>query len=194
MIREQGLARPGVASAPRDGVHARDGRPADRFAGSHVLSMAQYDRTDLETLFAAVDEVRRYLAAGYPHRPLAGRVLASAFFERSTRTRLAHEVAMSRLGGSVTGFAEPSVTRAGGITQESHEDIARMLSLYGDVVVVRHPVTGWPAQVAARSAGALFINGGDGVGEHPTRQWWTSIRFGSASASLTGSASCSSMT
>lgn len=169
MIREQVLVRLGVASATGNGVPSRDGRPADRFAGSHVLSMAQYDRTDLETLFAAVDEVRTYLPAGYPHRPLAGRVLASAFFERSTRTRLAHEVAMSRLGGNVTGFAEPSVTRAGGITQESHEDIARMLSLFVDVVVVRHPVTGWPAQVAARSAGALFINGGDGVGEHPTQ-------------------------
>lgn len=169
MVRKQVLARPGTAPATRNGVRSRDGRPADRFAGSHVLSMAQYDRTDLETLFTAVDEVRTYLAAGYPRRPLAGRVLASAFFERSTRTRLAHEVAMSRLGGGVTGFAEPSVTRAGGITQESHEDIARMLSLFGDVVVVRHPVTGWPARVAARSAGALFINGGDGVGEHPTQ-------------------------
>src|ERR1700722_3552436 len=130
MIREQVPVRPEVVAATR---------PAGHFAGSHVLSMAQYDRSDLETLFAAVDEIRTYLAAGYLHRPLAGRVMACAFFETSTRTRLAHEVAMSRLGGSVTGFAEPSVTRAGGITQESHEDIARMLSLYGDVAGGRHP-------------------------------------------------------
>lgn len=169
VTRNQATACPDVASATWNGVHAPGGRPINRFTGSHVLSMAQYDRTDLETLFSAVDEVRTYLATGYPYQPLAGRVLASAFFETSTRTRLAHEVAMSRLGGNVTGFAEPSVTRAGGITKESHEDIARMLSLFGDVVVVRHPVTGWPAKVAARSSGALFINGGDGIGEHPTQ-------------------------
>jgi aspartate carbamoyltransferase catalytic subunit len=139
------------------------------FVGRHVLSMSQYDRTDLEVLFDSADAACAALATGRPGRPLAGRLLVSAFFDNSTRTRLAHEAAMCRLGGSVTGFADPSATRAGGITQESHEDIARMLSLYGDVVVVRHPVTGWPDRAAANSAGALFINGGDGLGEHPTQ-------------------------
>lgn len=161
-----------VATAPRPAVSPGRGTRtgADAFAGRHVLSMAQYSRDDLEQLFAAADETRASLAAGMPRRrPLAGRLLVSAFFERSTRTRLAHESAMLRLGGEIAGFAEPSITRAGGSTGESAEDIARMVSLYGDVAVVRHPETGWPQRAARTSQGALFINGGDGVGEHPTQ-------------------------
>lgn len=142
---------------------------ASPFTGSHVLSMAQYSSADLQALFTAADEVRLRQAADRTFRPLIGRVLVSAFFERSTRTRLAHESAMLRLGGTVTGFAEPSSTRAVGETSESHEDIARMMSLYGDVVVVRHPETGWAQRAASQSAGAMFINGGDGLGEHPTQ-------------------------
>jgi aspartate carbamoyltransferase catalytic subunit len=136
------------------------------FADEHVLSMAQYGRDDLELLFRVADElsVRRL-----GHGLLAGKLMVSAFFDQSTRTRLAHEAAMLRLGGAVTGFADPSVTRAAGGTRESHEDIARMITMYGDVVVVRHPVTGWPARAAATGEGALVINGGDGVGEHPTQ-------------------------
>jgi len=147
---------------------------ANRFAGCHVLSMSQYDRLDLALLFAEADAAAAGLAAGRltgrgAERPLAGRLMVSAFFERSTRTRLAHEAAMLRLGGAVIGFAEASVTRSGGRTGESDDDIARMLSLYGDVVVVRHSATDWSKQVARASHGALFINAGDGVGEHPTQ-------------------------
>jgi aspartate carbamoyltransferase catalytic subunit len=143
---------------------------ANRFAGCHVLSMAQYDRLDLDLLFAEADAAAAALAAGRrQERLLAGRLMVSAFFERSTRTRLAHEAAMLRLGGGVIGFAEASVTRSGGRTDESDDDIARMLSLYGDVVVVRHAATDWSKQVARASHGALFINAGDGVGEHPTQ-------------------------
>lgn len=139
------------------------------FTGQHVLSMAQYDERDLDLLFRTADQMRSALARGRPDRPLAGRLLISAFFDKSTRTRLAHETAMIRLGGTVSGFADPSTTRSGGSTKESDDDIARMVSLYGDVVVVRHLVTGWPARAAALSQGALVINGGDGVGEHPTQ-------------------------
>ena len=147
-------------------------RGTNGFAGRHVLSMAQYGPADLATLFAATEHVRARMAGGRfggLDRPLAGRLLMSAFFERSTRTRLSHEAAMIRLGGGVSGFADPTMTRAGGSTKESDDDIARMLSLYADVVVVRHPSTGWPARVAELTHGALVINGGDGVGEHPTQ-------------------------
>lgn len=149
-------------------IGTKPGRAA-AFTGTHVLSMAQYSRADLETLFAAAEEIRLRFSRQRAGQVLAGRVLVSAFFERSTRTRLAHETAMLRLGGTVTGFAEPTKTRACGQAGESHDDVARMMSLYGDVVVVRHPETGWPRHAADRSAGALFINGGDGLGEHPTQ-------------------------
>ena len=158
----------GPSAAVTDEAHVEAG--VNRFAGCHVLSMAQYDRLDLALLFAEADAAAEALAAGRRgERPLAGRLMVSAFFERSTRTRLAHEAAMLRLGGAVIGFAEASVTRSGGRTDESDDDIARMLSLYGDVVVVRHTATDWSKRVARASHGALFINAGDGVGEHPTQ-------------------------
>ncbi|QHC22077.1 aspartate carbamoyltransferase [Streptomyces sp. GS7] len=132
--------------------------------------MQQFQRRDLENLFTKAEALR--LAAEQGALPLrfAGRVLVSAFFDASTRTRLAHETAMLRLGGAVTGFADPEVTRAGGATQESLYDVFRMLSEYGDVIVVRHPETG-VAALAAHAAGdrAAVINAGDGTGEHPTQ-------------------------
>lgn len=139
----------------------------DRFTGQHVLSMRQYDRSNLERLFTTTDAL---LSKEYDtsDRPLEGKILLSAFFEKSTRTRLSHETAMLRLGGSVSGFADAQVTRAAGLTQESHEDIYRMLSFYGDVLVTRHPDTGAPGK-AAHVASIPVINAGDGLGEHPTQ-------------------------
>lgn len=151
------------------GYLGRSYLPGNTFAGEHVLSMSQYDTRALDLLFRTADEIEASLARGRQHRPLAGKLLMSAFFDKSTRTRLAHETAMIRLGGTVSGFADPATTRSGGNTQESDDDIGQMLTVYGDVLVVRHPVTGWPARIAARSNGALVINGGDGVGEHPTQ-------------------------
>jgi aspartate carbamoyltransferase catalytic subunit len=150
-------------------IPVQEARGTNGFAGRHVLSMSQYGPGDLRLLFAAAEDMRARVARGRPDRPLGGRLLMSAFFERSTRTRLSHEAAMLRLGGGVSGFADPGVTRAGGATGESDDDVARMLSLYADVVVVRHPVTGWPARMAHLGHGSLVINGGDGVGEHPTQ-------------------------
>jgi aspartate carbamoyltransferase catalytic subunit len=139
------------------------------FAGQHVLSLNQFGRDDLELLFDAADEVGREMAKGQVRRDLAGRILISAFFDKSTRTRLAHETAMLRLGGSVSGFADAGVTRASGKTQEAAADVFRMLELYGDVIVTRHPVTGEPARAAKILDKALVINAGDGTGEHPTQ-------------------------
>jgi aspartate carbamoyltransferase catalytic subunit len=179
--------------APSGSVERDHGDVAvgDAFAGKHVLSMAQYSREDLELLFRTADGLREQPPGGEDdrprlwyrtvdgmreqqpdvreNRPLAGRLLMSAFFDTSTRTRLAHETAMIRLGGTVAGFAEPSVTRSGGSTKENDDDVLRMLDLYGDVVVVRHPETGWTSRAAQLAGDALLINAGDGVGEHPTQ-------------------------
>lgn len=144
------------------GPHVSNG-----FRHSHVLSMSQFTRNDLELLYRTTD----FMIERPLHAPrLTNRVMLSAFFERSTRTRLAHETAMLRLGGSVSGFADADTTRSGGRTQENHVDILQMASLYSDVVVVRHTQTGWTARASEEVTGdALIINAGDGDGEHPTQ-------------------------
>lgn len=143
--------------------------PAQGFRGRHVLSIGQFGREDLETLFQTADQIEVAARRGLLGTPLAGKVLVSAFFDTSTRTRLAHESAMARLGGGVIGFADASVTRASGSVPESELDVFRMLALYGDVIVTRHPVTGTPEEVAEHLDNALVVNAGDGVGEHPTQ-------------------------
>ncbi|MFO7948671.1 MAG: aspartate carbamoyltransferase, partial [Armatimonadota bacterium] len=94
------------------------------------------------------------------------RILAAAFYEPSTRTRLSFESAMLRLGGQVVGFASSDVSSA--YKGESVADTARVLSGYCDVLVMRHPLAG-AAKVAAQSATVPFINAGDGPREHPTQ-------------------------
>jgi aspartate carbamoyltransferase catalytic subunit len=92
----------------------------------------------------------------------------TAFYQPSTRTRLAHEAAMHRLGGHVTGFSDAKMTRAGDFYQESIKDTVHMLEYYGDVLVMRHFEQGAPHE-AARWASIPVINAGDGWGEHPTQ-------------------------
>ncbi|MFP3903810.1 MAG: aspartate carbamoyltransferase [Armatimonadota bacterium] len=94
------------------------------------------------------------------------RILATAFYEPSTRTRLSFEAAMLRLGGQVVGFASADVSSA--YKGESVADTARVLSGYCDVLVMRHPLAG-AAKVAAKGATVPFINAGDGPREHPTQ-------------------------
>jgi aspartate carbamoyltransferase catalytic subunit len=99
---------------------------------------------------------------------LKDKTLITAFYQPSTRTRLAHEAAMHRLGGHVLGFSDVKMTRAGDFYQESIKDTIRMLECYGDVLVMRHFQQGAPHE-AARWASIPVINAGDGWGEHPTQ-------------------------
>ncbi len=99
---------------------------------------------------------------------LKEKTLVTAFYQPSTRTRLAHEGAMHRLGGHVTGFSDAKMTRAGDFYQESIKDTVKMLEFYGDVIVMRHFQQGAPHE-AAKWASIPIINGGDGWGEHPTQ-------------------------
>jgi aspartate carbamoyltransferase catalytic subunit len=92
----------------------------------------------------------------------------TAFYQPSTRTRLAHEAAMHRLGGHVVGFSDAKMTRAGDFYQESIKDTVHMLEYYGDAIVMRHFQQGAPHE-AARWSSVPVINAGDGWGEHPTQ-------------------------
>jgi aspartate carbamoyltransferase catalytic subunit len=95
-----------------------------------------------------------------------GKVLATLFFEPSTRTRLSFEAAMLRLGGNCLGFAEPGSSSAS--KGESLADTVRTVSCYADIIVMRNPKEG-AALLASRYAQAPLINAGDGGHHHPTQ-------------------------
>jgi aspartate carbamoyltransferase catalytic subunit len=128
----------------------------------HVISAEQFDRELLDLLFrraSALAEVR--------DDRLAHRVMATLFYEPSTRTRLSFESAMLRLGGSVIG-TEAARTFSSAIKGETLEDTVRMVSSYADLIVLRHDEAGAAAR-AASVASVPVVNAGDGPGEHPTQ-------------------------
>jgi aspartate carbamoyltransferase catalytic subunit len=134
--------------------------------GKDILDGAQFTRDEIERIFAVAEDFRKQLL----HRPgldlMRGYVLATLFFEPSTRTRLSFETAMQRLGGGVVGFssAESSSTSKG----ETLADTIRTVDQYADIIAMRHPQIG-SAKEAAAVAQAPVLNGGDGAGQHPTQ-------------------------
>jgi aspartate carbamoyltransferase catalytic subunit len=97
---------------------------------------------------------------------LDGKIMATLFFEPSTRTRLSFESAMYRYGGNCIGFAEPKVTSVE--KGENLADTVRVVESYADVLVIRHPLEG-AARLAAEFASVPVINAGTGAEEHPTQ-------------------------
>lgn len=110
------------------------------------------------------------LAADFEANPnqelLKGKVIASLFFEPSTRTRLSFETAISRLGGRIVGFADPDSSSA--TKGETLHDTIKMVSNYADLIVMRHPLEG-AARYAAEISSIPVINAGDGSNQHPTQ-------------------------
>src|SRR3989304_4777557 len=138
------------------------------FAGRDILSLKGFEREEFYRVFEVADRLAPIARDRRNSDLLAEKILVTAFYQPSTRTRLAHEAAMLRLGGRVTGFADPKMTRAGDFYQESIKDTVHMLEYYGDVIVMRHFQQGAPHE-AAKWASIPIINGGDGWGEHPTQ-------------------------
>lgn len=138
------------------------------FLGRDILSVKQFEREEYMRIFQAAEELEPCARDRHNSDLLRHKTLVVAFFQPSTRTRISTEAAMHRLGGHVVGFADPTMTRAGDVFQETLADTVRMLESYGDVIAMRHPQTGAPAE-AARSASIPVINCGDGSGEHPTQ-------------------------
>lgn len=132
----------------------------------HILTVRQFDRPALERLFAAADQMRVVAQRGGDRR-LAGRLLATLFFEPSTRTRLSFEAAMLRLGGQVIS-AEMAADTTSATKGETIEDTTRIVQSYADAIVLRHPQAG-AADRAASVADVPIINAGDGAREHPTQ-------------------------
>ena len=134
--------------------------------GKDIISVKQFNRADLEYVFAVAHEMRVMVERVGTFDLLKGKILASIFYEPSTRTSSSFVAAMQRLGGSVISINE--VRYSSVAKGESLPDTIRTLECYADVIVIRHPELGSAAK-AAEAAHKPVINAGDGVGEHPTQ-------------------------
>ncbi|MFH0799671.1 MAG: aspartate carbamoyltransferase [Pseudomonadota bacterium] len=138
------------------------------FMGRDILSLKEFEREEYEYLFGIADRLEPIARERRNSDILEDKTLLTAFYQPSTRTRLATEAAMARLGGHVLGFSDAKMTRAGDFYQESIKDTVHMLEFYGDVIAMRHFQQGASAE-AAKWSSVPVINCGDGWGEHPTQ-------------------------
>ncbi len=129
-----------------------------------LVTIDDISNGEIEAVFALAGEMSR--AVEKQSSVCQGKIMASLFFEPSTRTRLSFEAAMHRLGGSVISVAEAKSTSLA--KGESLADTARIIGSYADIIVIRHPWEG-AAKVFADYAGVPVINAGDGGHEHPTQ-------------------------
>ena len=135
-----------------------------KFQGRDIISIEDFSREEITYI---LDESKTMEAiATQGSDMLKGKILATLFFEPSTRTRLSFEAAMLKIGGSVIGFAEAEIAsvRKG----ENLADTVRTVENYADVIALRHPLDG-AAKLAAELAKVPVINGGSGSEEHPTQ-------------------------
>ena len=131
----------------------------------HLTSTAQLTRADTDVLLRTALEMEEVLKRGGDDR-LKTKLLASLFYEPSTRTRLSFETAMQRLGGKIVtadGLQFSSLYKG-----ETLEDTMTVVGQYADAIVMRHPEKG-SADIAASVSPVPFINAGDGPGQHPTQ-------------------------
>ncbi len=135
--------------------------------GTDILTAAQFTRDQVEQLFSVADGLAARLQKGERLRTLDGKLLATVFYEPSTRTRLSFEAAMQRLGGGVLSVAEAK-TASSVAKGETLPDTIRTIANYANAIVLRHPDVG-AAQIAADAASIPILNAGDGAGEHPTQ-------------------------
>ncbi len=132
----------------------------------HLVSVDQLTLEIITSLFARVDEMRS-VAKNHGSQLLSGYVLASLFYEPSTRTKMSFDTAMHRLGGRVVG-TESAAQFSSAVKGETLQDTIRTICRYADAIVLRHPEIG-SARLAASVATKPIINAGDGAGEHPTQ-------------------------
>ncbi|WP_432455662.1 MULTISPECIES: aspartate carbamoyltransferase [unclassified Agarivorans] len=129
----------------------------------HIISIPDLSRQELELIVDTAQNIKQQ------PRPelLKNKVVASCFFEASTRTRLSFETAVQRLGGSVIGFADGGNTSLGK-KGETLADSVKVISSYSDAFFMRHPQEG-AARLASEFSSVPVVNGGDGSNQHPTQ-------------------------
>lgn len=128
----------------------------------HVIESQQFNRKTIELLFKAADSLLKS-----EKDPLRGKIMASLFYEPSTRTRFSFESAMLRLGGEVIS-TENASEFSSAAKGETLEDTIRVISQYADIIILRYPEKGASKRAAAVSE-VPIINAGDGAGQHPTQ-------------------------
>lgn len=130
----------------------------------HLMNPLDFSVEELEKLFTLANDIENH-PQNYAHA-CDGKILATCFYEPSTRTRLSFESAMTRLGGRVIGFADANSSSAA--KGESVSDTIRVISCYADICAMRHPKEGAP-MVASEKSRIPVINAGDGGHYHPTQ-------------------------
>ena len=130
----------------------------------HLMSPLDFSTEELENLFSLAGDIEKN-PAKYAHA-CDGKILATCFYEPSTRTRLSFESAMTRLGGQVIGFSDAGSSSAS--KGESVSDTIRVISCYADICAMRHPKEGAP-MVASEKSRIPVINAGDGGHQHTTQ-------------------------
>lgn len=130
----------------------------------HLIDPMDFSIYELDEIFKLAQEI-----IAKPKRfshMCDGKILAALFYEPSTRTRFSFEAAMMRLGGNILGFSEPNSSSAS--KGETLADTIKMVSIYADVIAMRHPKEG-SARVASKYSSVPVINAGDGGHQHPTQ-------------------------
>ena len=135
-----------------------------KFEGRDIISIKDFSREEIDYVLNLAQAMEPMALKGSD--TLKGKILATLFFEPSTRTRLSFESAMHKLGGSAIGFAEAEVASVK--KGENLADTVRVVENYADVIALRHPLEG-AARLAAEFAKVPIINGGSGAEEHPTQ-------------------------
>lgn len=134
------------------------------FVGRDIISIKDFSREEINHVFKVAKSMEPLALKGSDM--LHGKILATLFFEASTRTRLSFESAMLKLGGSTIGFAEAEIASVK--KGENLADTIRTVENYADVIALRHPLEG-AARLAAEFARVPIVNGGSGAEEHPTQ-------------------------
>lgn len=127
-----------------------------------LVSIADYSKQEILSIL----ESARDFEANPNRKTLDGKVIATLFFEPSTRTRLSFETAVVRLGGSIIGFSDAATSSS--VKGETLNDTIHMVSCYADAIVMRHPLEG-AARYAAEVSPVPIINAGDGANQHPSQ-------------------------
>ena len=130
----------------------------------HLINPMDFNTEELDQIFDLANQI---ISNPKEYSNLCqGKILATLFYEPSTRTRFSFEAAMMRLGGNILGFSQPSATSAA--KGETLADTIKMVSIYSDIIAMRHPKEG-SAKVASMYSSVPVINAGDGGHQHPTQ-------------------------